>query len=833
MSQAHPETRPAATDPLAAFAGEQWLALLREWTRDGWLRPLDLAFAAFLHEVGSPDAERRDDLVLVAAALASSQLGRGHVCTDLEALVHLPESQLVAPTRARTPGTDQPAVAGAVTAPNPVTEPLAWLTAIPLQRWEQALCGDARVGGAAADTPLVRCGLRLYLRRLWDHEQRIRDGIRQRLALRPGWVESPRAQQVFARILAVLFPDQPQGASPALSREPASSAAPSAGAKADTAYSMDWQKLACALVAPAGFGIITGGPGTGKTTTVVRLLAALQTLQLALGATPWRIRLAAPTGKAAARLNESIAGAIASLPLTKLLSVIREAEVNGEVDARDEGDIATVSSPSTAAPGMPNPTPDSAALTATIPTLVTTLHRLLGSRPDTRHFVHDAGNRLAVDIVVVDEASMVDIELMSALLRTMPEQARLILLGDKDQLASVDAGAVLGDLCRRADGGHYRDDTLRWLQALGLPALPGALRSAAGQDLDQGIAMLRHSHRFGADSGIGHLAQAVNAGDADAVEQIWKQGGHGDIALLNLEGEPLAAALDRLDRHALHGGFARYLQVLTATRPPASAGEAELDAWAARVLEAYGSFQVLCATRKGPFGVEECNRRIAQRLFRAGHIGRPQGWYEGRPVLVTRNDYSLGLMNGDIGVTLSLPPLSTQSAESVQSLQSADSAGPAGSMHPEEPADLADPAHPAASAAGSRSVTPKRNWPSPSASGDSPSSGLEAGRLRVAFPAGDGSGGIRWVLPSRLQSVETVFAMTVHKSQGSEFLHACLVLPEQDSPVITRELLYTGITRARCWFSLVQPSSIILRDGVRRRVQRTSGLVDQLGTGQP
>ncbi|MBI0548535.1 AAA family ATPase, partial [Dickeya dianthicola] len=247
----------------------------------------------------------------------------------------------------------------------------------------------------------------------------------------------------------------------------------------DAAGAANWQKLACALAAGSAFSIITGGPGTGKTTTVVKLLALLQSLALEQHGKPLRIRLAAPTGKAAARLNESIAGAIAGLTLDGLAQgeAIRE-HINSEV---------------------------------------VTLHRLLGSRPDTRHFRHHADNPLMLDVLVVDEASMVDLEMMAALLAAMPARSRLILLGDKDQLASVEAGALMGELCRRAAQGHYLPQTRDWLRDVAGDAPDDALLDPHGSALDQSIAMLRHSYRFGADSGIGQLAEAVNDGDAAAL----------------------------------------------------------------------------------------------------------------------------------------------------------------------------------------------------------------------------------------------------------------------------------------------------------------------------
>src|SRR5690606_36009376 len=446
----------------------------------------------------------------------------------------------------------------------------------------------------------------------------------------------------------------------------------------------DWQKLACALAARGAFSIITVGPGTGKTTTVVRLLALLTGSAVEAGQ-PLRIHLAAPTGKAAARLTESIGGQIGSLQIDPAV--------------RDQ-----------------------------IPREVTTLHRLLGSLPDTRRFRHHAGNPLALDVLVVDEASMIDLEMMACLLDALPPRARLILLGDKDQLASVEAGAVLGDLCRDAEAGRYSEETRRWLEQASGQSIAGS-GLEPGDDrhhrLAQQTVMLRHSHRFGADSGIGQLARAVNRADPAAARQILSDQRYGDIRQYSIgsERDPAWASL-LLGSDGLPG-YASYLQQLQEQRPSPkqSAEDPVWEDWARQVLQAFDRFQVLCALRRGPWGVEGLNQHIAGLLHRRGLLPEPSGWYEGRPVLVTRNDYSLGLMNGDIGIALRIREPALQPGEQERLM------------------------------------------------------------LRVAFARNDGSGGVRFVLPSRLTEVETVFAMTVHKSQGSEFAHALLVLPDSRSPL--------------------------------------------------
>ena len=492
---------------------------------------------------------------------------------------------------------------------------------------------------------------------------------------------------------------------------------------------IDWQKLACALATRGAFSIVTGGPGTGKTTTVVRLLALLQAPAVEAG-TPLRIRLAAPTGKAAARLTESISLQVKSL------------EVDDKVRQK-------------------------------IPSDVTTVHRLLGSRPGTRHFRHHAGNRLPLDVLVVDEASMIDLEMMANLLDALPAHARLVLLGDKDQLASVEAGAVLGDLCRDAEAGWYTPQTRNWLEQVS-----GENLSASGlqQDLDsthplaQQVVMLRHSRRFGEGSGIGQLSRLVNQQLPREARALLAAGSHADLFALPLKGEQDRA----FERLALEGrgteakGYRHYLEVMRDQRPDTESGLEDpcWAVWAGNVLQAFEAFQVLCAVRKGPWGVEGLNERITGALFARKLIDGDRHCYEGRPVLMTRNDYGLGLMNGDIGIALTLPEGDGQARRHV---------------------------------------------------------------LRVAFARNDGQGGIRFVLPSRLNDVETVYAMTVHKSQGSEFSHTALVLPEALNPVLTKELIYTGITRAKHWFSLIEPRAGVFEEAVQRKVKRLSGLMLGLG----
>ncbi|SER50889.1 DNA helicase/exodeoxyribonuclease V, alpha subunit [Pseudomonas sp. NFACC02] len=665
------------------------LLLLERWVERGWLRALDKAFVGFLADL-DPTA---DSLVLLAAALTSHQLGHGHVCLDLYETLKEPDFALSLPPEGDVLST-------------PMLLPSTLLKALDGATWCQALADSTLVAnagdksGEAAEKPLVLSDRRLYLRRYWTYERRIDAALHRRLA------QVEAAPSDLAERLDALF--GPAGTSPdAL---------------------IDWQKLACALATRGGFSIITGGPGTGKTTTVVRLLALLQSPAVERGK-PLRIRLAAPTGKAAARLTESISHQVQSL------------QVSEEVRQK-------------------------------IPSEVTTVHRLLGSRPGTRHFRHHAGNPLPLDVLVVDEASMIDLEMMANLLDALPPHARMVLLGDKDQLASVEAGAVLGDLCRDAEAGMYSPQTRAWLQSVSGEDLSKSGLQAGDNvkhALAQQVVMLRHSRRFVAGSGIGQLAKLVNQQQDREARELLAARTYPDLFSLSLKGEQ-DRALSRLvlDGHG-NGpqGYRHYLGVMRAQRPQgvASIDDPRCIDWARKVLNAFDEFQLLCAVRKGPWGVEGLNQRMTQTLFAAQLIESDQQWYEGRPVLMTRNDYGLGLMNGDIGIALRLPE-------------------------------------------------------------GAPEENRQA--LRVAFPRNDGSGGVRFVLPSRLNDVETVYAMTVHKSQGSEFAHTALILPEALNPVLTKELIYTGITRAKHWFSLIEPRQGVFEEALRRKVKRLSGLMLEL-----
>jgi len=340
---------------------------------------------------------------------------------------------------------------------------------------------------------------------------------------------------------------------------------------------------------------------------------------------------------------------------------------------------------------------------------------------------------------------MIHLEMMSALLAALPDTATLILLGDKDQLASVEAGAVLGDLCYNAEAGEYLPETLSYVQAATGLQIPDSFEGAGGP-ISQQTVMLRESRRFGGP--IGALALAVNAGDAAAAVNVLRAGTDGKVAWTDQ-----AQSADLLQL-AL-SGYREYLQLIK--NAPVENDEIVQLAWVKSVLKSFEGFRILCAVREGEWGVSGLNDAIEQKLQSAGLLKRTGEWYVGRPVMVTRNDYATGVFNGDIGLT------------------------------------LPDPAR--------------------------------AGALRVYFSEGES---VRSVLATRLRNVETAFAMTVHKSQGSEFAHTAMVLPKDGGGMLARELIYTGITRARDYFTLLTPNGQVLLDAIGQRTQRASGLRLQL-----
>ena len=566
--------------------------------------------------------------VMLAAALLSKDAGEGHVC--------LPLSRLVVDEK--TP---------------PVLQSCFALLGETVD-WQKILRESSAVGPGDSQAPLILTGERLYLNRLWRNELTVARFFSETNAPLP--CDEAQLRQTLDRLF-------------------------------DSGEATDWQKVAAAVALTRRISVISGGPGTGKTTTVAKLLAAL--IQLS-GEQRCRIRLAAPTGKAAARLTESLGGAMQRLPLTQ-------------------------------------------EQLALFPGEASTLHRLLGAQPGSQRLRYHAGNPLHLDVLVVDEASMIDLTMMSRLIDALPPHARVVFLGDRDQLASVEAGAVLGDICTYASYGYTAARAQELARLTGCSLEPdhtpiaGALRDS--------LCLLQKSYRFGSDSGIGQLAAAVNRGDRHATRTVF-DGTFTDIEKKSLQsGEEYQAMLEE----ALQG----YQHFLSCVQQCSQPGQ---------VIAAFGEYQLLCALREGPFGVTGLNDRLEQLLVQKRKINRQlhSRWYEGRPVMISRNDSALGLFNGDIGIALD-----------------------------------------------------------------------RGNGLRVWFQLPDGS--VKSVQPSRLPEHETAWAMTVHKSQGSEFNHAALILPTQLSPVVTRELVYTAITRARQRLSLYADERV-LSQAIATRTERRSGL---------
>jgi len=661
------------------------LTTLHGWADKGLLRRLDSALASFMLELDAAAAPA----LLVSTAVLAQMEGRGHTCLPLRLLVAHPDEVLAWPPQAQTEL--QTLWSGL---PVALTEWLEPLRASPLVRLhsDSADLGQPLVLSQAGSEPL------LYLRRYWLHEQKVAQQIRQRCASSQT-VDEPLAARWLDRLFE--YANKPD----------------------EAAGSVNWQKLACAVALRASLTVITGGPGTGKTYTAARLLALL----FAMSTEPARLRvaLAAPTGKAAARLRQSIDFSLQ--------------ELGGRLGA--ELDLPALTQRMGAA---------------------RTLHSLLGARLETREFRFNASNLLDVDILIVDEASMIHLEMMSALLQALPAGAKLILLGDKDQLASVEAGAVLGDLCRDAVQGHYSAETARYAKATSGQTVPSEYLAVTSNPsaLTQQTVMLRHSHRFGGV--IGQLALAVNENQSAMAQSLLQNDATG---VLHSGKHPSVDSVLQLAVHGRPGAtasYADYLQLINAGTGTTLATPADHEAWAKAVLKAFDHFRILCAVHESEWGTRDLNQSVQRALGQAGLLKVRGEWFAGRPVMVTRNDPSLGVFNGDVGVTLPGPPGTTA--------------------------------------------------------------------LRVYFLDGDT---LRSVGVSRLAYVETAFAMTVHKSQGSEFLHTALVLPPGGGKVLTRELVYTGITRARKCFTLIEAQEGLLRSAIERKSQRASGLESQLSDNAP
>lgn len=626
---------------------------------------LDRHFGRLMEELAGGN---NPDLFL-AAALASRSSRGGHICLDLAEYAGKP---LVPDVEGEREDERTQEVSEA-----------SFLSCPPLSSWEKTLRTASVVGCPGEYKPLILDGkFRLYLYRYWFYENSLIRFIRE--CVSPGEAETVLTTvstlcpdfSDLGKHLHGLFPED----CPSLRSD---------GGNAEKAP--DWQKIAALAVLRNRFVVISGSPGTGKTTTAARTIALLQRLNR--GRT-LRIALAAPTGKAAVRLEEAISSA----------------GTGGHSDNR---------------PGK-----------------AMTLHRLLGAIPHSPYFRHDRDNPLPYDLIIVDEASMVDLPLMAKLVQALSPACRLILLGDRDQLASVEAGAVLGDLCGPADAARFF--TRAFLEDIkkmtGEPALL-PISSGNVPAVSDSIVQLQKNHRFTEESGIGRLSRAVNRGDIDRVFDVLNSSRYADLVWKSL---PESWELAR----TLSDSFMPYFKIFMQ-----QVGD---HANTEDLFDAFERFRILCALRRGPFGVEAVNA-LVENLLRSEHLISGSGkWYPGRPLMITRNDYTLGLFNGDVGLTL------------------------------------------------------------PDRSGNG---------LSVFFR--DPECGFRRFAPFRLPEHETVFAVTVHKSQGSEFDEVLMILADRAVPLLTRELIYTGVTRAKKRLFL-WGSEEVLRQAVSRRITRISGLRDAL-----
>jgi len=599
-----------------------------------FLSELDYRFARFL---GRLDGSFNNKLLL-AASLVSRYRREGHICIDLSSLAgtvldHQESDSLICP---------------------------------PLKEWLNVLDASPVVGRPGDYKPLVLDGVLLYLYRYWDYEKRLTDALKIHAGLTFEASEKERLQDSFERI----FPRDDK----------------------DEKTNVDWRKVAAFVSIRKGLCVISGGPGTGKTFAVARILALIieqnRNGQL-------NIALTAPTGKAATRLQESIKKAKSGL------------------NCHD-------------------------SVKAAIPDEASTIHRLLGSIPNSPSFRFNRENTLPFDVVIIDEASMVDLSLFSRLAQAAKPQSHLILLGDKDQLASVEAGSVLGDIC---DTG-----TIHQFSPLFIDECKRVTGEDIGQDspdtstagMNDCVIQLTKNYRFSEVSGIHAVSQTVNAGNGLQAIDLIRSENFGDIHWKSLP-RP-----DELPSRLEDWIMERYTAYMDASDP----------------LEAFDLFnrsRILSALREGPYGVYNLNVVVEYILQKKGRIDSSGRWYHGRPIMITKNDYRLRLFNGDIGIVMT-------------------------------------------------DHTKKTG-------------------MRVFFTGTDGS--VRSFPPIRLHDHETVFAMTVHKSQGSEFDNVLFVLPDRDTQVLTRELIYTAITRTKEKIQVWGKEDIFLT-AVARRIQRSSGLRDAL-----
>lgn len=633
------------------------IKLLEQAITQNLLRPLDLRFAQMLVEDENP-------ILLFVFAYLSAQTGAGHVCLPLSII----QKDQLFDGRQKEFAQEIWQKMGKPSAKKIVEE----LTH----------CHCVSQSNDDFSSPIILDNGLLYLQRMWSYEEKVAQFFRQEHSI----VDIDENELI--KVLNQLFPATKES------------------------QETNWQKVAASVAITSPISIISGGPGTGKTTTVAKILAAF--VMLTSNEKPI-IQLAAPTGKAAARLTESLGKALAQLNLSE--------EEN-----------------------------------KWMPKQAQTIHRLLGAQPESQQVRYHKDNPLQLDILVVDEASMVDLPMMARLIDALPSKCHVIFLGDKDQLASVEAGAVLGDICRFSEDGfsQKRFDQINQLTQGELVKSTDIIpvSQTPVSVVSDSLCLLRKSYRFGEDSGIGQLALAVNKGQAKTTIALLKKAEVSPQQLeIALEPQDVSfIALESKESYLLmiQDAVNAYREYLTLVSQKASPDI---------ILNAFNQYRLLCARREGSFGVSGLNDRIEMLLHRQRLIRRPTNSYQsdyiGRPIMIQRNDSTLGLFNGDIGIMLN----------------------------------------------------------------------NDEGEMKAFFQLPDGK--LKAIQPSRLPQHETAYVMTVHKSQGSEFTHTALVLPDKFSPVVSRELLYTALTRAKQKLSLYASESMV-KMAIQTRIQRRSGLIDKL-----